>query len=127
MTAPTRQILLVEDDDDIRTAVASVLAMEGFAVREASNGLEALVQLRSLQRCDLILLDMAMPIKDGVQFRLEQEDDRRFGSVPVIVMTADAYPEARKYQVGAKAALRKPFEVAELLRVIEQTLAATGS
>lgn len=126
LTAPTRQILLVEDDDDIRTAIATVLAMEGFAVREASNGLEALVQLRSLERCDLILLDIGMPIKDGVQFRLEQEDDRRFANVPVIVMTADAHPDARKYQVGAKAALRKPFEVAELLRVIDKTLAATS-
>ena len=126
MTAPTRQILLVEDDDDIRTAVAAVLAMEGFGVHEASNGLEALVQLRSLERCDLILLDIAMPIKDGVQFRLEQEDDRRFGNVPVIVMTADAHPDACKYQVGAKAALRKPFEIPELLRVIDKTLAATG-
>lgn len=123
MIAPTKQILIVEDDDDIREAIASVLAMEGYAVREASNGLEAMVQLRSLERCDLILLDIAMPFKDGLQFRLEQEDDRRFGHVPVIVMTADAHPDARKYQVGAKAALRKPFEIAELLRVIEQTLA----
>lgn len=126
MTAPTRQILLVEDDDDIRVAIASVLTMEGFAVREASNGMEALVQLRSLDRCDLILLDIAMPIKDGVEFRLEQEGDRRFANVPVIVMTADAHPDARKYQVGAKAALRKPFEVAELLRIIDMTLAKVG-
>jgi len=123
---PTRQILIVEDDDDIRTAIAGVLAMEGFAVCEASNGLEALAQLRSLDRCDLILLDIAMPYKDGVQFRLEQEEDRRFGNVPVIVMTADAHPDARKYQVGAKAALRKPFEVAELLRIIDTTLAKAG-
>lgn len=120
-------ILLVEDDTDIREAVAAVLTMEGFTVVQAGNGDEALRQLRTAKKPNLILLDIGMPVKDGVQFRKEQECDRHFGDIPVIVMTANDHADYRRLQIGAKAALKKPFEISELIEVVTRFLPSSAA
>ena len=83
-------ILIVEDDFDIREALTQILEEEGYAVREAANGREALdVAARELP--SLILLDLMMPVMNGWQFRAEQIKDPRLAPVPVLVISADPH------------------------------------
>lgn len=80
-------VLLVEDDEDIRTATADVLIEEGYTVRLAANGDEALRWLRSGLRPCVILLDLMMPVMDGLTF-LKVSRAQGFGEIPVVVVSA---------------------------------------
>ena len=116
MTMASTIILVVEDDMDLRDAVEWALEDSGYMVRTASNGAEALAQLE-LERPDLILLDMRMPVMDGWAFaRLYR---RRSGhQAPIVVVTAaqDAAEWAR--QIQAAGYLAKPFEIDQLIRTV---------
>jgi len=85
--APVARVLIVEDDEDIREAIAAVVEREGFEAICVTHGLEA---LRYLDRCErlpnVILLDLMMPVMDGWEF-LRRRDDR-LRAVPVVVITA---------------------------------------
>ncbi len=116
-----RSILLVEDDEIVRRAIQMVLEWEGYHVKCAGTGQEALDSLRKGYRPDLILLDVLMPVLDGEQFRQEQLRDERIASIPVIVVSAAHFAEA----VSADHHIRKPFEVQELLHAIHEQVAPT--
>ena len=123
MTKPKTAVLVVEDDRDIREAVEDLLSAEGYEVRVATNGQEALDQLRACAQLPaLILLDLMMPVKDGPAFREEQLRDVRLAKVPVVIMTADAHIEEKQARMRAHAAIRKPFDVDLLLGILAQTL-----
>src|SRR4051794_12204641 len=81
------QILVVEDDDAIRGLVSDVLRDDGYQVREATNGIEALEQLRS-GRPDLIVLDLMMPVMDGWAFVEECRNNQYCQGVPIVVTSA---------------------------------------
>ncbi len=110
-----RTILIVEDDPDIREAVAEILESEGFNVATAANGQEGLERLAELGQPCLILLDMMMPVLDGPGFlsRLEADPVRR--TLPVVVVTASHV----QLPPGAARLLRKPFELSDLLALID--------
>lgn len=110
------QILVVEDDRDTREAISQILAEEGFSVAQAANGLEALRYLRQQGNVGLILLDLMMPVMDGVQFRSLQSRDPELAAIPVIALTAlDApYP----LELSNATVVRKPIDMARLLRLI---------
>ena len=119
MTDSKRRVLVVEDEDYIRSFVTDVLAAEGYEVQEATNGYEALAVLDEW-RADLIVLDLMMPCCDGWTFRAEQLGRQDLASIPVVVMSAayDAHREANKLQ--AAAILPKPFELDRLLETVER-------
>ena len=110
------QILVVEDDRDTREAISQILVEEGFGVAQAANGLEALRYLRQQGNVGLILLDVMMPVMDGVQFRSLQSRDPELAAIPVIALTAlDApYP----LELSNATVVRKPIDMARLLRLI---------
>ncbi|MFL6646633.1 MAG: response regulator, partial [Sulfurifustaceae bacterium] len=82
-------VLVIEDDADIRGCVVEALEGEGYTVVTAENGQEGIDSLRNAARLpDLIILDLMMPVKDGVEFRMEQQAEPRWKDIPVIVMTA---------------------------------------
>jgi CheY-like chemotaxis protein len=115
-----RCVLLVEDDPDLRAFVAEVLTEAGYRVLAAADGLAALEQAAA-QRPDLVLLDMRMPCMDGWEFA------RRFrtqhvGHVPIIVFTAATDATQRAGEIQADGYLAKPFELAELLAIVEHYL-----
>jgi CheY-like chemotaxis protein len=84
-----RAILVVDDDPDIREALRDVLEDEGFAVVEAENGKDALDYLAGADPAPcLVLLDLMMPVMDGMQFLAERTGDRRLAEIPVTVVTA---------------------------------------
>jgi len=112
-------ILIVEDDDDIREALTQILQLEGYVVREASNGREALDISAQNPTPSLILLDLMMPVMDGWQFRAEQMKDPILSKVPVVVISADASVHEKVASFGAASVLPKPISLDRLLRAVE--------
>jgi len=107
------EILVVDDDYDIRELTTEMLVLAGYRVRSARNGRVALEQARRL-RPDLIVLDLMMPEMSGWEFMEAQGEDTLLHSIPVIVVTAgtDTYAE------GAAALMRKPLDVRMLLATV---------
>jgi two-component system chemotaxis response regulator CheY len=115
------KVLVVEDDRDIRESLRDLLEMEGIEAATASEGLEAFEQLKSGSRLpDLIILDLMMPGMDGYQFRELQLADPTLSSIPVLLMTADGNLEIKKMKIGARMAIRKPLEISNLLKIINE-------
>jgi two-component system chemotaxis response regulator CheY len=122
---PGKTILVVDDDRDIREAMADALEAEGYRVATASDGLDALRWLRSQPdgaRASLILLDLMMPNMDGVEFRREQARDPRLQSIPVILLSADMSVGEKARAMQAAGYVTKPVELDVLLDVIQQHL-----
>lgn len=119
----SRSILLVEDDAGIRESIAECLVYEGYAVAPASNGDEALGWLRRNRRPDLIVLDLVMPVMNGSQFLEHVRADAGWKDIPVVLMTA-AMPAAGVPLPRVDGYLPKPFELTDLLAVVERFTAA---
>src|SRR5947207_15828681 len=108
-----KSVLIVEDDDDVRSALAAFLEAEGYGVLEAADGVAALQQLRTASVC-LILLDLWMPGMNGWEFRSEQLKDATLADVPVVVITADHAAARKAVELGVRGSLTKPIEFSEL-------------
>jgi CheY-like chemotaxis protein len=110
-----RRILIVEDDSDLREALAQVLRDEGYEVLGASHGQEALESLRGGRRPCLILLDLTMPVMNGWQFRDIQRHDPALSEIPVIVLSAGQDLPAQMPLLGLQEFIRKPIRLEFLL------------
>lgn len=82
-------ILVVDDDADLRESLGDVLRHEGYAVALACNGKEALDLLPGLKRPCGIVLDMAMPVMNGVEFYQAMSAAPALADIPVVVLTCD--------------------------------------
>lgn len=111
-------VLVVDDDPDILGIVREVLLLEGFRVRTASNGREALQHVDREQPA-LILLDMRMPVMDGWQFAARLRSKYN-GLVPVLVMTAAKDASARAGEIEAEGYISKPFDIDDLVEKVRQ-------
>ncbi len=113
------QILVVEDDDDMRQYISSKL-LKYYKVYEASDGKEALEIARE-QIPDLIISDIMMPVMDGLELCRIVKDDMALAHIPVILLTAKSLEEQIKegYQALADDYVLKPFNVQILLSRIE--------
>jgi DNA-binding response OmpR family regulator len=125
MVPPAGNILIVEDDADIREMLKTFLGIEGFHAVAAEDGLEALHLLRTVRRrapdapC-LVLLDLSMPRLGGSEFRRSQLGDPTVASVPVAVMSGASDLEQRAQALGAVATLPKPINCDLLLKVVRR-------
>jgi DNA-binding response OmpR family regulator len=125
MTVDRGNVLIVEDDADIREMLATFLATEGFHAVAAEDGLEALHLLRTvIHRAPevpcLVLLDLSMPRLGGNEFRRAQLGDPIVASVPVAVMSGATDVEARAKALGAVATLIKPIDLGRLLNIVRR-------
>ncbi len=123
MTAAT--ILVVDDEPQIRRVMRATLTAQGYAIVEARDGQEALEKMRS-ERPDLVILDMNMPVMDG----LETCRAIRTGSnVPVIMLTVRSAEKdkVRALDAGADDYIVKPFGIQELLARIRAALRRSPS
>ena len=109
-------VLVVDDDIDIRCTVAEILREEGFRVREARNGVEALEKV-AVERPDLVLLDLLMPGMSGWQVLQTLRSTKRYRTLPVVVLSA--VPEVRATVDGYADYIEKPISFARLLRLVE--------
>src|SRR3989344_8223224 len=116
----SKRVLIVEDDEAIFEITQELLTHSGYSVDFARNGQEALQHLRSGHPLPcLILLDLMMPVMDGFEFRKEQIQDSGISHIPVVIMTAEGQIEAKTRKIGAKAFIRKPFDIESFLRTID--------
>lgn len=113
-----RTVLIVEDDGDTREMLERFLELEGFQVRTAANGRQALDQLEAGAAPSVIVLDLMMPVMDGWQFRQEQVRRSDLAKIPVIVVSAAGRDRISK--IDADAYLSKPVDLEELLEGIEK-------
>ena len=125
MTQSAGNILIVEDDPDVREMLATLLSMEGFYAVGAEDGLEALHLLRTVRHrapdtpC-LVLLDLKMPRLGGREFRRAQLGDPMVANVPVAVMSGAVDLERRAQDLGAVASVPKPIDIEALLVVVRK-------
>lgn len=117
---PKGLVLLVEDDEDIREALADTLVRAGYRVAQASDGRDALELLRAgPERPRLALVDMRMPIMSGPD--LVEQLRAEYASLPVVMLSAA--PEDEMNLDGVAATVQKPVSRDALLAVIVETLA----
>jgi CheY-like chemotaxis protein len=110
-------VMIVEDDRDTREMLARFLELEGYVVRQAENGQRALEQLKDDGHASVILLDLMMPVMNGWQFRVAQENDPEVARIPVVVVTA-AGPQSEIPAISADAWVPKPVDFDKLLAAI---------
>jgi len=112
-----KSVLIVEDDEDSRSALADVLEHEGYEVVAVRNGLEALDHLRWSWRPGCVVLDMRMPIMTGWELRRIMAADPRLRDIPVIGVTGGRWkPQDTQ---GFVSLMAKPINVPELLVGLE--------
>lgn len=114
------KILMVDDDSHIRELVSLLLQNEGFQVYEASDGLEALTLLESIQ-VDMVILDIMMPHMDGWELGRELRD---FYDFPILMLTAkrETTDKLKGFNIGTDDYLVKPFEPLELVARVKALL-----
>ena len=120
----TTYVLVVDDEKTIRYILRQMLEKIGYRVFEASNGHEAL-RILDEHNADLIIIDILMPEKDGIETIIEIR--RRSPDLPIIAISGGGGPRnisylelARKF--GADYIMPKPFSVVEVLNVVKKAL-----
>lgn len=107
-------VLVVEDDEGIRDAIAWLLEDEGFTVRLAANGLEAMNFIAEAETSPaLIVLDLMMPVMDGWTFCRVRQGVRALMAIPVLVMSASPMVGSRE-PLCADAVISKPLDTDKL-------------
>jgi CheY-like chemotaxis protein/two-component sensor histidine kinase len=124
-----RTVLVADDDEHIRALIVAGLRKAGHQVLEAINGAEA-VMLCAEQRPDLALLDVRMPVTDGIEALSALRADPATRDIPVVMMTAsaDLSTDNRTYieELGATLLPQKPLSAKDLAQVIDQAWARIG-
>ena len=117
----SREVLVVEDDNDLRESLSQALRDNGFSVVSANNGQQALEALEAGARPSVILLDLMMPILNGWELRDALRDDPRFAEIPQLVISA-YMDEAEQHVLALPAddCIRKPFHIRILIEAIER-------
>jgi CheY-like chemotaxis protein len=111
-----RIVMLIDDDEDVRTTMSELLTTRGYSTLEAENGKQAIEVLTKAARLPmLMILDMAMPVLDGRGFLRLRARDPILREIPVFVVSAS---EPSILLEGIEMFMRKPVEVTRLLQII---------
>lgn len=123
MSTTTRRILIADDAEVFRRLEEGLLKAHGYAFLHAKDGAEA-VRLAIQEQPDLILLDVQMPVMDGVQALQVLKKDARTQHIPVVVVTTigRSHDQELMQRGGADAFLTKPVHGPELVKTVKQLL-----
>ena len=127
MTSDVHQktILVVEDDPDICSFVASALENEGYLVDTAGNGQDALAKIAH-NLPDAMLIDIMLPRVDGRQLIRECKKQPATSKIPIIVMSA-GYDAMHDTELSSLVFLAKPFDIEMLLMLVDDAVSSGGS
>lgn len=119
-----QRILIVDDEEKIRSLVRKYAEFEGYTVDEAANGLDALT-LFDKNAYDIVIMDIMMPMLDGLS---ASREIRKKSNVPIIMLSArgEEYDRIGGFQLGADDYVVKPFSPKELMLRIEAVLRRTS-
>lgn len=122
---PTQTIMVVEDYDDTRLLLKKGLEGLGYIVLEASNGQEA-VEIAGRERPDLILMDLDLPILDGIQATQRIRQQAELENVPIVAVTAYpmSYTHVKAFSKGCDEYMPKPIDMTELENLVRRYLNA---
>jgi CheY-like chemotaxis protein len=112
------RVLLVEDNPTNRLVATRILEKTGATVAQAEDGAQAVAQLDAAPDAfDAVLMDIQMPVMDGIEATRRLRADARFARLPIIAMTADAMSEDRQncLDAGMQDYVSKPIDVATLV------------
>lgn len=116
-----RHILIIDDEESIRTTLDGVLRAAGYATRTAPNGVEGIQMIRD-QPADLVITDLFMPEKEGIETIMELRQE--FPDLKIIAMSGGLYGRmdllTAAAHLGAHRILAKPFGGAELLAMVRE-------
>jgi DNA-binding response OmpR family regulator len=113
----SKRILIIDDEFDIRMNLAEDLVNAGYKVATAKNGADGINYLKTQDILpDFIILDMNMPVKDGMEFRFDQLRLPDASDIPTIIMSGDI---ERRNGMQNEEFLSKPFVFSEVLEAIE--------
>jgi CheY-like chemotaxis protein len=102
-------VMVIDDDVDVRESLIDWLTSNGYETSAASNGREALKLLRAgTPAPNAILLDMMMPVMDGLSFRWEQLADPALASIPVIILSAQGHSPQIALELNTAGCIKKP-------------------
>ena len=107
-------VLVVDDDPDIRDSLQMLLEDEGYSVRTAADGREAVATMEVEPPC-FVILDLMMPVMDGWEVACRMHDEERLAAIPVCVVTAT--PEWAP--ADSACVLKKPIDVHRLLTIVQ--------
>jgi DNA-binding NtrC family response regulator len=113
-------VLLVEDDDEQREMLRIALTTAGYDVATARNGRHALDHLRSTTGTCVLVLDLLMPVMDGVQFRAAQRRDRSLAWLPVVIISGALDAAQTAVALDARGFVRKPIDIDRLLGAVAE-------
>ena len=118
-----KRVLVIDDDLPLRGMLAAALRQHGFQVLLAGDGAEGQRAL-TIHHPDIVLLDLAMPDVNGWDFLQRLQETGHLGKVPIVVVSAHVRVEPQALlQMGVSAILPKPFNLNELIEVIESLAA----
>lgn len=120
------RVLVVDDSEEIRFLLMTMLEAHGFSVDLATDGTRALEALRE-QQYHLVILDVMMPLKDGYTVLKEMRESGLRDATRVLMLTAKATDAdwARGYSLGVDDYVTKPFDPEELLDAVDNVLGMT--
>lgn len=112
-----KSILIVEDEETIRESLQMLLEQEGYSVFTASNGEEGLQVLRTIEHPCLILLDLLMPVMNGMEFLKAKANDDIIAQIPVCVVSGVS---DKPDLINIAAFVKKPIDLDILLKLVHQ-------
>ena len=123
LSSPSPEILVIDDNLELRTVLVDALRERGFVVATAANGREGLAALREAPAPRLILLDLMMPVMNGWQFCSAKQADPCLASIPVVALSAAAKTDpGSPYFIDVHDVIAKPVKFEQLLSVIRRLL-----
>jgi CheY-like chemotaxis protein len=111
--------MVIDDDEDIRAVLKTIIEYEGYSVVTATEGSEALRRLRTEPSPGLILLDLRMPGMDGRTFRELQQAESKLAAIPVVVLTGDRDGPQIAKKLGVDY-VAKPVDLDPLLSLVRR-------
>ncbi|MBZ0148640.1 MAG: response regulator [Pseudorhodoplanes sp.] len=114
-----KRVLVIEDDEDLRSDLITVLEFEGYEAIGAENGQQGVLMARQ-HLPDLIICDVTMPVLDGFEVIMALHQNLQTAAIPVIFLSARSDKAAieRGMRLGAAAYVRKPYSLKGLLAAV---------